>query len=282
LLRTPDGGEHRVAPGDVVGRDMEGGIFADVETISRRHAEFLFKGGAWFLQDLGSANGTYLEGVKLPPRTPVPLRAGQTIHLSPGFEAAVEAVPSPPETPPCAADDDGREQAFVMFVDLKGSTEYFQDMGTIVASKWILNFYNMLSAIVAKHEGRHIKNIGDAILAVFKDPVKSVRAALAMQRTIANHNATTDAANHYCLRIAINGGKVLFENNDVFGNAVNIASRLQNATPSGSIYMTDSLRAVIGEAVESGALPVEVLHVRDERFRGVRGETGVYEIVPRP
>ncbi len=101
-----------------------------------------------------------------------------------------------------------RKTMVILFADLKGSVDFFQEKGTIVAQKWIVNLYHLLSSIISTHHGEHIKNIGDAILAVFDDPHEAARAALKMQADLRRHNSKADNMGQYYLRIGMNMGTV--------------------------------------------------------------------------
>jgi pSer/pThr/pTyr-binding forkhead associated (FHA) protein len=83
ILVSPDGRAIEVRDGDVVGRTVVGREVLDIhEEISRRHAQFVRSEGAWFVIDLNSSNGTFLDGKRVPPRE-VPLRNGQQIKSPP-------------------------------------------------------------------------------------------------------------------------------------------------------------------------------------------------------
>lgn len=83
-----------VRDGDIVGRSATGKEFlAPHWNVSRRHVQFRVVDGVWTLSDLGSANGTYIDGVRAPTGAPVTLAAGQVVRFSSTFEAVVEILP---------------------------------------------------------------------------------------------------------------------------------------------------------------------------------------------
>lgn len=283
ILTSADGRAIVVGDGDVVGRTVVGKEMLDMhEQVSRRHAQFVRREGTWFVIDLNSSNGTFLEGKRIPPGEKVQLRNGQEIRISPVFVANVmikdaalkkeEAAPphhaGPDETQP------GRKTIVILFADLKGSVDFFQEKGTIVAQKWIVNLYRLLASIIKTHHGEHLKNIGDAILAVFDDPHEAARAALDMQADLRRHNRESDDMGQYYLRIGLNMGTVILENHDVFGNAVNIASRVQAIAPPEHIYITQRLYDEIKISKE-----MQFRFIGDEQLKGVKEKTPIYEIV---
>ncbi len=89
ILASPDGRAIEVRDGDVVGRTVVGKEVLDIhEEISRRHAQFVRSEGTWFVIDLNSSNGTFLDGKRISPKERVPLRNGQQIRISPVFLAS--------------------------------------------------------------------------------------------------------------------------------------------------------------------------------------------------
>jgi class 3 adenylate cyclase len=281
-LASAEGRVIRIRDGDIVGRTAVGREFLEIhEEISRRHAQFTRDKGAWFIMDLNSSNGTFLDGERIPPREKFPLRNGQRVMFSPIFEADVRIGEPAKETgaPGAGHDEKGgiedrRKTVVILFADLKGSVDFFQERGTIVAHNWIMNLYRMLSSIIRAHRGLHIKNIGDAILAVFDDPGEAAKAAVEMQHNLREHNRKTDETGRYYLRIGMNRGPVLFEDRDIFGNAVNIASRVQALAPPERIFITEHLYEAIRD--DNG---VRCRFFGLEQLKGVKEKTGIYEIL---
>jgi class 3 adenylate cyclase len=280
-LNSAEGRVIRISNGDVVGRTAVGREFLEIhEEISRRHAEFILSEGNWFVVDLNSSNGTFLDGKQIPPRERFPLRDGQRIRLSPVFEAEINIRGGLNEEEAAAVHDeaagphDPRRTVVILFADLKGSVDFFQEKGTIIARNWILQLYRMLSSAINAHGGTHIKNIGDAILAVFDDPHEAARASVEMQSDLRTHNRTVDETGRYYLRIGMNKGPVLFEDRDIFGNAVNIASRVQAIAPPEHIFITEDLYEAIRNDKD-----IQCRFIGLEQLKGVREKTRIYEIL---
>ena len=281
-LASSEGRTVSVRNGDVVGRTAVGREVLEVhEEVSRHHAQFVLSAGAWFIVDLCSSNGTFLEGERIPPQQRIRIRNGQRVMLSPVFQAALQIRESPEEESRPASEhaeaggrDSSRKTVVILFADLKGSVDFFQERGTIVARNWIMKLYRMLSLIINRRRGMHIKNIGDAILAAFDDPHEAAKAAVEMQADLRAHNRTADEAGQYLLRIGMNMGPVLFEDHDIFGNAVNIASRVQALAPPERIFITARLYEAIREDRD-----VQCCFVGLEQLKGVKEKTGIYEIL---
>lgn len=276
-LSTPDGKYLSVSDGDILGRGAVGkDMLKPFEGISRRHAQFLNKDGAWFLVDLGSSNGTFIDSKKIEPKRQYPVQNGTMIKFSPHWEAVVTIsghehahIESIEDAP-----DHDRKIMIVMFGDLKGSVNAFQEMGTMMARSWIQSLFRVFSNIIDSYNGKHLKNIGDALLAVFEDPCDALSAVQDMQFVIKEHNARVDAREQYHMRIGLNLGKVVLETSDVFGNAVNIASRIQDITPPDRIYISEPLYNAI-----KNKKGFSVNFVGDKSLKGVKENIGVYEVV---
>ena len=88
--------------------------------------------------------------------------------------------------------------------------------------------------IIEQFNGRWIKELGDGVMASFNTVSDAVNSAIKIQEDC-------NAAKDFQLRIGIHLGEVVFENEDVFGDGVNIASRIQSAAKPGCIYVSQSV-----------------------------------------
>lgn len=95
---------------------------------------------------------------------------------------------------------------------------------------------------IDRHHGQWLKEIGDAVLARFSSAVHAVQCACEIQRNAQHLGAK--------IRIGIHLGDVTFENNDVFGDGVNIASRIQSVADPGGIYITESVHNAVRSQAE--------------------------------
>ena len=130
-------------------------------------------------------------------------------------------------------------------------------------------------ALVAQHGGRVVKTTGDGVLIEFGSVVGAVECALALQRLTAGRNAGVPGERRMEWRIGIHIGDVLVEGDDILGDGVNIAARLEGiAEPGGICVSEDAFRQVrgkveaefadIGEpSLKNIARPVRVYRVRE-------------------
>ena len=92
--------------------------------------------------------------------------------------------------------------------------------------------------LIADHQGRVVNTAGDSILAEFGSAVDAVECAVAIQRTIAEANQEIEPARQMWLRIGIHIGDVLLKGNELFGDGVNTAARLQAMAEAGGICIS--------------------------------------------
>ena len=128
---------------------------------------------------------------------------------------------------------------------------------------------------ITEHRGSVVKNMGDGLLAEFASVVDAVRCAVDMQRGMAERNAGIAAPQRIEFRVDINLGDVIAESEDIFGDGVNVAARLETLAEPGGICVSrvvrdqvrDRLSYIfedIGEkSVNNIARPVRVYQVGD-------------------
>src|SRR5580658_9688219 len=123
--------------------------------------------------------------------------------------------------------------------------------------------HNLIEPKVAEHRGRVFKTMGDGFLAEFASALDAVHCAVDIQRLMAARNLDLPEDSRLQLRIGINLGDVFREGDDVFGDGVNIAARLESIAPPGGIYVS---RAVCDPIRERFAFDFEDLgdhHVKN-------------------
>lgn len=135
-----------------------------------------------------------------------------------------------------------RRAITVLFTDIKGSTAYFERYGDIAGLAMVHECNDVLQMAIEHHGGRVIKTIGDAVMAAFDDCNESVRAAIAMQRRLREKNANRKKEDELQVRIGLHYGTGIVKSDDVFGDVVNVASRVESVAEAGQIIISDTLR----------------------------------------
>src|ERR1700724_120158 len=91
---------------------------------------------------------------------------------------------------------------------------------------------------IAEYGGRIVKTTGDGLLLEFPSVVDAVRCAVDVQRGMAERNASVPPEGRIDFRVGINVGEIIIENDDIFGDGVNVAARLQELAEPGGICVS--------------------------------------------
>jgi TolB-like protein/cytochrome c-type biogenesis protein CcmH/NrfG len=152
-----------------------------------------------------------------------------------------------------------------MFTDIVGYTAL---MGENESKAYQLLKKNrqVQKPLIEKHGGKWLKEIGDGVLASFQTITDAVYCAVEIQRKC---EAETDLK----LRIGIHLGEVIVEEGDVFGDGVNIASRLETMAPAGGIYVSESVYRNI-----ENKKGIRAKFVKEENLKNVKHPIKIYEI----
>ncbi len=121
--------------------------------------------------------------------------------------------------------------------------------------------------IIAEYNGRWIKELGDGVMASFNNVSDAVHAAIKIQETC-------NRANDYQLSIGIHAAEVVFENDDVFGNGVNIAARIQAAAPAGGIFISEEVYHNIANNKK-----IKALFVKEQNLKNVSKAIRLYQVL---
>src|ERR1700682_3893297 len=134
---------------------------------------------------------------------------------------------------------------------------------------------DFLDPKIAEHRGRIVKTTGDGVLVEFASVVDAVRCAVAVQQAMAEQNTGVAADNRIELRIGINLGDVIVEGDDLYGDGVNIAARIEGLADAGGVFVSNTVHDHVrdrlpfvfedlGEQqVKNIARPVRVYRVRN-------------------
>ncbi len=141
----------------------------------------------------------------------------------------------------------------VLFTDIVGSTAFFEQRGDVEGLALVHRHNDLLFPLVGAHRGRIVKTIGDAIMAVYDDAHDAVRSAIAMQNALADE-AKGSGKEPIHIRIGLHTGTVLKDKDDVFGDTVNVAARVNSACAPDEILATDATKAAISGDVGKGGI----------------------------
>ncbi len=141
-----------------------------------------------------------------------------------------------------------RRLAAILAADVAGYSRLMgaDEEGTLDQLKSIRKAF--VDPTIAAHRGRIVKTTGDGMLVEFVSAVDAVRNAVEIQRSMAKQNAALPQDPRIEFRLGIHVGDIIFDDNDIFGDGVNIAARLEGIAEPGGVCMSeDAYRQVRGK-----------------------------------
>ena len=131
-----------------------------------------------------------------------------------------------------------RRLAAILSADVVGYTRLMRTDEEGTLARFHAHRAELVEPKIAENKGRIVKLMGDGLLVEFASVVDAVRCATEVQRGMPAHNAGVPEDEQIVLRVGINLGDVIVEGDDVHGDGVNIATRLQEIAPPGGISVS--------------------------------------------
>src|SRR5713226_106820 len=130
---------------------------------------------------------------------------------------------------------------------------------------------------ITEHHGKLVKTTGDGFIAIFDSPVEAVRCSIVIQQNLVGRNASLPK--HYWIeyRIGVNLGDVIIETDDVYGDGVNIASRLEGIADPGQVYISGGIYEQIKHKLVCG-----YESLGDRKVKNITDPVRVYRVLPDP
>ncbi|MEQ8352950.1 MAG: DUF5939 domain-containing protein [Leptospiraceae bacterium] len=170
----------------------------------------------------------------------------------------------------------------ILFTDLRGSTEMYDQAGDLIAYRLVQDHFKELTDTVRRNNGAIVKTMGDAIMATFSRPLDGLMASLEMLERLKSLNQKwKDQGYELGLKVGLNEGPALAvmtdDRLDYFGQSVNVAARVQGLADSGEIWITGSVwnHPGVEEIVAKNKLHTEE---REATLKGVGKPTRVVRI----
>ena len=162
------------------------------------------------------------------------------------------------------ADPVQRRLAAILAADVAGYSRLMgaDEEGTLAALT--AHLAELIEPCIAEHRGRVVKTTGDGLLAEFASVVDAVRCAVAFQEGMAERNAGAPENRRIEFRIGVNLGDVIVQDDDVFGDGVNVAARLEGLAESGGIVVSGTVHEHVRTKVDFGFVdlgPQEVKNI---------------------
>jgi class 3 adenylate cyclase len=168
-----------------------------------------------------------------------------------------------------------RRLAAILAADVVGYSRLIErdEAGTLERLKTLRKV--LIEPILASHDGRIVKLMGDGALVEFPSATEAVAAAVEIQQATADHERNRPEAEQIRFRVGINLGDVVHEDGDIFGEGVNLAARLQALSEPGGICVS---RNVYEQA--RNRLPVAFTFMGSRRVKNIAEPVDVWRVVP--
>jgi formylglycine-generating enzyme required for sulfatase activity/class 3 adenylate cyclase len=136
---------------------------------------------------------------------------------------------------------------------------------------------DLIEPSIAEHHGRLVKTTGDGFIAIFDSPVEAVRCGIVIQQNMLGRNASLPKHHWIEYRIGVNLGDVIIEADDVYGDGVNIASRLEGIADPGEVYISGGIYEQIKHKLVCG-----YESLGDRKVKNITDPVRVYRVLPDP
>jgi len=170
-----------------------------------------------------------------------------------------------------------RRLAAILAADVAGYSRLMgaDEEGTLARLKAVRKA--LVDPIIASHRGRIVKTTGDGMLVEFASAVDAVRGALEVQRSMVDQNVSVPQDQCIEFRIGIHVGDIIIDDNDIFGDGVNVAARLEGIAEAGGVCISDdTYRQVRGKAeIACDDLGLQTLKNIKEPMRAWRLQVGI-------
>lgn len=165
------------------------------------------------------------------------------------------------------------ENLTILFVDIAGFTATTSRQSRQENADLLDTFDNTLLPLIHGFEGTLIKSIGDAMLLTFLSPTDAMLCSMAMQDAMHEHNLKVDSED-LCIhiRVAAHLGEVRLAKNDIFGEPVNLCSRIEGVAPADEIYLSEAVYMAMNKA------EVPAVEVGFRELKGVPQAIRLYSI----
>jgi len=131
----------------------------------------------------------------------------------------------------------------------------------------------LIDPTIAERNGRVVKLMGDGLLVEFASAIDAVECAVAIQQGMAVRNARVPDDRMLAFRIGINLGEVIIEGDDIYGDGVNVAARLQEVAERGGIYLSGTLFEQV-----DGKIDLNFVDMGNQQFKNIAKPIRVYRV----
>jgi len=160
----------------------------------------------------------------------------------------------------------------VLFADVAGSTRFYDAFGDVKAKQMVDECMVAMRSVLNQYGGRVVKTIGDELMCVLQDAQKACLAATDMQLKITSLPVVE--GQQRAIRIGFHAGMVIHQDNDVFGDTVNLAARMTGLAKGGQIMTTAATVLQLPNLLRSSTRKIAALSIK-----GKEGDIEVCEVI---
>ena len=164
----------------------------------------------------------------------------------------------------------GRRLSAIVAADVAGYSR-LMGLDEVGTARTLREHRAITDALVAKHGGRLVKTTGDGVLLEFPSVVDAVECAVALQAVMAERNEEVPVDRQMLFRIGINLGDILIEGDDILGDGVNVAARIEGIAEPGGICISSSAYDQF-----RGKVAVEFADLGEHNFKNIDRPVRVY------
>ena len=166
-----------------------------------------------------------------------------------------------------------RRLSAILSADVVGYSRLMgaDEAGTLAELKQIRR--ELIDAKIAAHQGRIVKLTGDGMLAEFPSVVNAVACAVEMQRQIGERSASVPHDRRIEFRVGVNLGDVIVDGDDIYGDGVNVAARLESVGTPGGVTVSQSVRDHVGNRLD-----LSFEDRGEQRFKNIEQPVRIYDV----
>jgi adenylate cyclase len=166
-----------------------------------------------------------------------------------------------------------RRLAAILAADVAGYTRLMEVDEDATLSAWWAARKDVIDPTVARHRGRIVKHTGDGFLAEFPTATEAVQCAISMQTDLVAIHSNTPKDSRFAFRMGINLGEIVADKDDIYGEGVNLAARLEGlAEPGGICISEDVYRQVRNK------LSINFEYLGEKSLKNIAEDEAVYHV----
>ncbi len=170
-----------------------------------------------------------------------------------------------------------RRLAAIVAADMVGYSRLMAADEERVLARHAAHHKELIDPKIAEYGGRIVKTTGDGFLAEFPSVVDALRSAVTIQLAMVEREAASDDAHKIAYRMGINLGDIIIEDNDIYGNGVNVAARLESIAEPGGIFVSRTVVSHVSSKVASG-----FADLGDRDLKNIPEPVQVFRVEMRP